>query len=284
MHGFENIHLINISLKELFSRIRPKRIRQFVSSFELTKRETDRSLDPVIRVQRIARRLADHYRISVSAVIVTFRSNMSEPGRVELSPESEFFVELHTEHRHALAPTVAILAHEVAHIFLYRAGISLRPTFHNEVLTDTTAVFLGCGPAILNAASQTTTTAGNVITTRTRKFGYLSVDEFGYVQAKREAFFGLPRTKTIVGGFSSLGYLRGRNRFRHEQRAQPFRAPGPLLRVSTALGLSKRLESDHQDRITFACPFCSQALRVPRSQKKISIHCPTCEETLMCYT
>jgi predicted SprT family Zn-dependent metalloprotease len=282
--GFTNIHIINLSLKELFFRLRPQRIRQFASSFELTKYERDKSLDPAIRAQRIARRLADHYRISVSAIVVTFRSNMDVPGRVHLSPSSEFFIELHSEHRNALAPTVAILAHEVAHIFLYRAGISLQPTFHNEVLTDTTAVFLGCGPAILNAATKTTTTSGNVITTTTRKFGYLSVDEFGYIQAKREAFFGLRHHGMIAHGLSRLGYQRGCWRFRRERWMPPFQPSRFLLRTSVALGLLQPLPVDQQNRITFPCAFCSQSLRVPRLGKQMLIRCPTCEEKLVCQT
>src|SRR5258708_32749731 len=113
--GFSNIDLITLSLRELFLRLTPVRIRQFANNFELTRRENDRSDDPIIRVQKIARRFAAHYRISVSAVIVTFRSDLYVPGRVELSPASEFFVELHNDHRDAIKPTLAILAHEVAH-------------------------------------------------------------------------------------------------------------------------------------------------------------------------
>jgi hypothetical protein len=282
-HGFANIPVVNLALKELFLRLRPHFIRQFVSTFELTNRETDKSLDPVVRVQRIARRLADHYRINVSAVVVTFRSNLHVPGRVELSPASEFFVELSSEHRDALAPTVAILAHEVAHIFLYRAGITLQPTFHNEVLTDATAVFLGCGPAILNAATQTTSTRGNVVTTTTRKFGYLSVDEFGYVQAKREAFFGLPRSGAVAWGLSYAGYRRGARQYQRERRAIPFRRQGLLFRTCVAMGLSQPLRPDKQNRISFPCSICSQKLRIPFVGRQISVRCPTCEEKLMCY-
>ena len=277
--GFSNIDLINFSLRELFLRLTPARIRQFANNFELTPRENDRSDDPIIRVQKIARRFADHYRISVSAVIVTFRTDMSVPGRVELSPASEFFVELHNDHRDAINPTAAILAHEVAHIFLYQAGIRLEPTFHNEVLTDTTAVFLGCGAAILNGANQTTTTSDNVITTSVKKYGYLSVDEFGYVQAKRDAFFRSAPTKLVNRGLPRWGYRTGRRRLKSELNAPPFSSPGFFARMFQ----SKPQPAPNQ-KITFACSFCSQPLRIPRLGKTISVHCPTCKETFLCHT
>jgi hypothetical protein len=289
MRGFKNIDIIDRSLRELFSRLTPRRIRQFLYTFELTGRETDRSDDPVIRVQKIARRLADHYRISVSAVVVTFRSDMCVPGRVELSPASEFFVELHTEHRDAVKPTVAILAHEVAHIFLYQAGIRLEPTFHNEVLTDTTAVFLGCGPAILNGASRTTTTSGNVITgqvitTSTKKYGYLSVDEFGYVQARRDAYFRLQPSRLVSRGLPRWGYCAGRRRFKSQQAAPPFAPASIFTRALRALRFRNHLDASADRKISFACSFCSQSLRVPRLGKQLSVHCPTCQETLICHT
>jgi hypothetical protein len=289
VRGFKNIDIIDRSLRELFSRLTPRRIRQFPYTFELTGRECDRSDDPVIRVQKIARRLADHYRISVSAVVVTFRSDLYVPGRVELSPASEFFVELHTEHRDALTPTVAILAHEVAHIFLYQAGIRLEPTFHNEVLTDTTAVFLGCGAAILNAASRTTTTSGNVITgqtitTNTKKYGYLSVDEFGYVQAKRDVYFRLEPSKLVSRGLPRWGYRAGRRRLKSQQAAPPFAPASIFTRAFRALGPGNRLDPSADKKITFKCSFCSQPLRVPRLGKQLSVHCPTCQEALICHT
>jgi hypothetical protein len=65
---------------------------------------------------------------------------------VELSQSNEFFVELQSQHRFAAKAIAAILAHEVAHIFLHRCGVRFPDEFENEVLTDTTAVYVGFGP------------------------------------------------------------------------------------------------------------------------------------------
>ncbi len=284
--GFANLALVNRSLRELYLRLTPARIRQFGTNFELSPRDNNPGDDPVIRVQKIAHHLAYHYRISVSAVIVTFRSDMTVPGRVELSPSSEFFVELHSDYRHALNPTVAILSHEVAHIFLYQAGIRVEPVFFNEVLTDTTAAFLGCGAAILNGSSQTTTTSGNVVTTQTKHFGYISVDEFGYVQAKRDAFFRVAQTPLVNRGLPMSGYRTGRRRLRSELSKPPFAPPSIFTRTFDALvsGFRNTAQTARPEKMTFACAFCSQPLRIPLLGKKISVHCPTCEETFLCHT
>ena len=279
IRGFKNIDLINLSLRQLFLRLTPARIRQFAHNFDLRLCENDRSDDPIIRVQKIARRFADHYPISVSAVVVTFRSRMHVPGRVELSPASEFFIELHDNLRDSLAPIIAILAHEVAHIFLYQEGFPLEQTFQNEVLTDTTAIFLGCGAAILNGASQTSTTAGNVTTTQLQKYGYLSVDEFGYVQAKRDAFFHTAPTKLVNRGLPRLGYLTGQQRLKSEMNAPPFAPANFFARI-----LKRQSQPNPNQKITFACCICAQGLRIPRLGKALTVRCPTCNETFSCHT
>jgi hypothetical protein len=281
--GFPNIALINKSLKELFLRLKPARIRQFTHNFELTSRETSSSEDSVIRAQRIARRLADHYRITVAAVIVHYRSDIWVPGRVELSPGAEFFVEIHSDYRDDIRSTLAILAHEIAHIFLFQSGIQFEPTFHNEVLTDTTAAFLGCGVAILNGAKRTTTTSNDVTTTRMTQFGYISLDEFGYVQAKRDAFFQSTPVKLLNQGLPRSGYRAGRRRFRSECSKPPFVPPSILERALISFGSRNQPKAFSNQKITLGCLFCSQQLRVPILGKKISVHCPVCEEAHICH-
>lgn len=277
--GFANIELINLSLLELFLRLRRARIRQFAENFDVSSHERVCFEDPVIRVQKIARKFAEHYRIAVSSIIVTFRSDIRVPGRVELSRTSDFFIDIHSCLRDHIKPILAILAHEVAHIFLYQAGISLKPAFHNEVLTDTAAVFLGCGVAILNGASETQVVSGNVISTTTMTFGYLSVDEFGYIQAKRDAFFRSTPSKLINPGLPLWGYYTGRRRHKKELKAAPYAAPGFFTRL-----FKKQPQPDPSQKIVFPCSYCSQLLRVPRLGKLMAVHCPTCDEKSPCHT
>lgn len=76
---------------------------------------------------------------------------MEHPGRVELTPENEYLVELHTRYKEDPRDVAAILAHEITHVFLYRAGLWLPNEYDNEILTDTASTYLGVGWLGLNA-------------------------------------------------------------------------------------------------------------------------------------
>lgn len=288
--GFKNVAIVNRSIRELFLRLSPRRIGQFGTTFELVAGESDKSADPVIRVQRIARHLAYHYQINVSAVIVTFRSNLGVPGRVELTNDLDFFVELDSKYKDDVRSTVAILAHEIAHIFLHQKGIRFEQTFDNEVLTDTAAILLGCGQTILNAAVQTKTSSfyGLTITTTTSSshFGYISIDEMGYVQAKRDLLFRSKPSRLVRRGFPRSGYRHGRWAFRAQCRRRPYARFKTAAGILTELAnLFRRKSTDRKTRkMTFACVFCSQQIRIPILGKKLAVHCPVCEQTRICHT
>ncbi len=226
--GFKNVGAVNRSIRELFIRLSPRRLACFGNTFELVPADYSKCADPIIRVQKIARDIAYHYQIGISAVVVTFRSNLPVPGRVELTNARDFFIELHSQHKNDVRSTVAILAHEIAHIFLHIAGVRFADTFQNEVLTDTAAIFLGCGPAILNAADRTVTTSSSfssvTTTTRTSHFGYISIDEMGYIQAKRDFLIGSVSGRHVRSGLPSSGYRRGAWAFRMQCRRPPVRA------------------------------------------------------------
>ena len=290
LRGFKNVGLVNRSIRELFLKLSPHRLGQFGTTFELTPTESSNLLDPVLRVQRIARHLAFHYRLNVSVVIVTFRSDLLVAGHVELTNNWDFFVELNSKYKHDVRSTAAILAHEIAHIFLHQNGIRFADTFENEVLTDTAAVLLGCGPVILNAADQTKNTSFSGLTVRTTTssshFGYISIDELGYVQAKRDFLLGSKLNGFVRRGFPRSGYRRERWAFRMQRRRPPY------ARFKSAAGIWGevrklfRRNSTHanNEKITFACFFCSQRIRVPVLGKKLAVHCPTCGQTLVCHS
>lgn len=283
IRGFSNISLINLSLRALFSRLSSERIRRFSVDFGLTAEELKNSDDPIIWVQKLARRYADHFGLYTSGVVVAFRSDLKAPGCVELSPSSEFFVDLKSDLRNSRDEINAILAHEITHIFLFRAGIQLEPTFTNEVLTDTTALFLGCGTAIINAASVKTRTVGNEYISNARKLGYLSVDEFGYVLAKRDMFFKKKKNLKIVNGLPRWGYQAGRRRLKTELNTPPYSTPG-IYTLIRRLMLPKQKNSPFESGTVFACAICGQQMKIPILKKWLSVTCPTCREQFLCYS
>lgn len=278
--GFVNLELVNKSIRELYRHLGPTRVREFAEDFWLADGNTESSADPVIRTQHVARRIANHFKVAVSAVVVTFRSDLPNAGQVELSSSRDFFIDVHSEHRDAPKTIAAILAHETAHIFLHQVGIRIQPEFENEVLTDTTAAYLGFGATILNGAIETVTRVGNGTQTHSKHFGYITLDEFGYIQAKRDYVFAHNSSSSIDRGLSLSGFQSGRDQFYSELRLRPYTPPTFGERLKSRFSQS----TPSVTSITFACAGCAQSLRVPANGKKLFVHCPTCDATFICHT
>lgn len=285
--GFDNLPIINRSIREIYRCFGSKHVRSFTTNFMFAPLADHVSHDPVIGTQHVAKRIAGLYRLPVTTVIVTFSSTLVPPGRVELSHSNEFFVELQSRLKSEPKSVAAILAHEVAHIFLHRCGVRFPNEFENEVLTDTTAAYLGFGPTILNAATETKTDFGDMVQTRTHHFGYISLDEFGYIQAKRDYTFGMDTTAVIEGTFPMSGFANGRSRFRSESRVRPYtRSIGQSIsRFARRLfRLPPPAAKQKPEMLNFTCICCSQELRIPLLGKQLVVRCPVCESRHTCYT
>jgi len=283
--GFEHLHVIAKSLHELYRGFGPKHLKSYQDTFDLVPSTDDLRRDAVIGTQHLARRIAAHFPLPVTTVIVTFSSSLKPPGRVELSRSNEFFVELQSQYRSAPKAIGAILAHEVAHIFLHRCGVRFSDEFENEVLTDTTAVYVGFGPTILNAVSETTShLPNNVIQTRTHHFGYLTLDEFGYILAKRDGVYGTDSASKIDSGISASAFQCGRSCYQGELRSRPFVVRPWHQRLWHSMSGDGASSSKVVRPITFTCPCCSQGLRIPEAYRKLSVHCPTCDSRFLCYS
>jgi len=77
---------------------------------------------------------------------------------------------------------VAIMAHELSHILL---GTLSHPEKDNEFFTDLTPIVLGFGSIIGRGREVSeTTVSGNIRTTHTTKYGYLTDDQFAFARNK----------------------------------------------------------------------------------------------------
>jgi hypothetical protein len=285
IRGFEHIHVIAKAIHELYREFGPQHLKSYRDTFLLGTSADDLRRDPLIGTQYLAKRIAAYYRLPVTKVIVTFSGSLKPPGRVELSQSNEFFVELQSQYRFATNAVAAILAHEVAHIFLHRCGVGFADEFENEVLTDTTAVYVGFGPTILNAVSQTQSyLPNNVVQTRMHYFGYLTLDEFGYILAKRDAIWGADSASKIDSGISTEAFECGRSRYEGELRYRPFVVRPWHQRLTHWMSGGGAFSSKVFRPITFTCPCCSQGLRIPETHRRLSVHCPTCDSRFICYS
>ena len=278
-HGFQHLHLIAKSLNELYRRFGRQHLTSYPDTFMLGTFADELRRDPILGTQYLAKRIAGHYRLPVTTVIVTFTSPTNQPGHVELSHSNEFFVALEPQYRFVPKAIAAILAHEVAHVFLHRCGVRFSVKFENEILTDTTAVYVGFGPTMLNAVTETTRklTSKNLVETWTHHFGYLTLDEFGYILAKRDAVYGTDSAPKIDPGISSAAFECGRRRCQAELQHRPFVIRPWYQRLFHLL-------SEKSNSITLSCPCCSQPLRIPKSHRKLSVRCPNCDSQFLCYS
>jgi hypothetical protein len=237
---------------------------------------------------------------------------MENPGRVELTPEDDYLVDLQTKYRNNHRDIAAVLAHEVTHVFLHRHGIRFPDTLENELLTDTAAVYLGVGWLCLNAYRVTVDRQERYIspnmrevrtTTTEERLGYLTSDEFGYVLGKRSLAFGETVDSSITSQAARSALVKGSKLAVGDHRSAPvvgcswWRRWGyswnrryilNVHRKSGLTGLSRRFggyqfEVMDSMRVIFECPVCSQKLRLP-TEKRVVARCSVCETTIDCST
>lgn len=157
-HGFPHLATIHESLHALHEHLSGQTVRRFTRTIPQELANLDPKEDPVLAVQRLAGTIAGHLGLPNAQIIVTFDASLKVPGQVELSDEDGYLVSLQARYRHERQQDIAaILAHELTHIFLFRAGLAFRSTLENEILTDVAAVYLGVGWLVLNAYRRTFT-------------------------------------------------------------------------------------------------------------------------------
>ncbi len=244
---------------------------------------------PVIRVQHLARRAAGMYGITVGLIVVTFRSDIREAGRVELggNEQRDFFIEVRDHYEQEQVMLSAILGHEVAHIFLHRHRLHPPPGLYGEIMTDIAAVLYGFGAVLAD-------------TFRLNKqmehhLGYLTPDEAGFVLFR--SGFDFRACMRAVEGQAARAALRiGRTRARRELTTPPLRYAAWWKKLQYRVQrwwserarrreelVTTRLYALTADHVHFRCVLCCQGLRVP-TRKKLTAVCPRCRTAMPCVT
>jgi hypothetical protein len=280
LHGFTQVNTIKKAITHLYTHFGSAHINSYKSDFDALDENLRYRGDLIVATQRLASDIASHYRLPVTTVIVNYSANLSSPGRVELGRGNEFFVELHAKYRGKLNAVAGILAHEIAHIFLHRFGGSWEDQKTNEILTDTTASYLGLGVTMMNATIYLTENAGKATQTTWQYFGYLSLDEFGYLIARRDDAFNLNSREKIGQPQWRKAYDNGVRKMRREQNKRPF-LPRPWYEKIFTQLINGKVSA--ADKVKLECLKCSKNLRVPANNKKIVVNCPNCEMRFFCY-
>ncbi|MFI8087614.1 hypothetical protein ACIF9R_04735 [Streptomyces sp. NPDC086080] len=291
-HGYPHLETVRQAVTALYRRLSYDTVRTFsvsVAPVDVAFCDTD---DLHLRAQRVAYEMVLHYRLPDARLIVGFRE-MTHAANVELAAGPEYFIELNDRFRTHRRDIGAALAHEVAHVYLHRLGLSFPGTRDNEILTDTTATYLGAGWLLLDAFRQDGASS--------QKLGYLTPEEFGYVLAKRALLFGEDPSVWFTSAQAYTAYEKGMALARRDGEQPPLRSAGWAGRRRYARdrryaqGHSVAGEARHEAsyrftadgrgplRVSFPCPTCHQRIRVP-VKGRVRARCGLCRTVLECDT
>ncbi|MFJ8014585.1 hypothetical protein [Streptomyces sp. NPDC096339] len=287
-HGFPHLPVVRASITALFRRLSADGIRAYATSFSPADAAFGASDDLYLGAQRVASAMVRALGLPDARMVVSFRP-MQDAATVELAAGPEYFVEVNDRFRTHRRDLAAALSHEVAHVLLHRLGLRFADTARNEILTDTTAAYLGAGWLLLDAYREDALTR--------QRFGYLTPEEFGFVLAKRAALFGEDPSSWFTSPQAYEAYVRGRAVAERDRRRAPLAAAGPVARLRYAkdrragaasapgAGAAYRFEGEDGGplRVSFPCPVCEQRVRVP-VRGRLRARCGLCRTVLDCET
>ncbi|MER5930565.1 hypothetical protein [Streptomyces sp. NPDC002054] len=300
-HGFPHLATVRAALTALHRRLSRDGIQAYATGFAPADAAFTDSDDLYLGAQRVAAAVVRHLQLPDARMVIAYRS-MAEAATVELTAGPEYFIEVNDRFRTHRRDLAAALAHEVTHVLLHRLGLHFPGTGTgtgadadadgtpaDEILTDTAAAYLGAGWLLLDAYREDA--LGH------QKLGYLTPEEFGYVLAKRAAFFGPAADPSVL--FTSPqayeAYVRGAALARRDRQRPPLAAAGPVARRRYARarragaaaapdGAPYRFEGAGAElRVSFPCPVCEQRVRVP-VRGRLRARCALCGTVLDCDT
>jgi hypothetical protein len=236
---------------------------------------------PILLVQWLAREISHHFSIFDTTFVVEINKNLEAEARVEVSSSREIFIEYSGRKSVCSAELIATLAHEIAHIFLDRLDLRFSDKLENEVLTDTATIYLGFADHYLDSQWDSEENIGSYQVKQSFRLGYLSVDEIGYIAARRDRLLGTNTLKKLRTDIGRAAYSRGRKLLQLELAKRPYRPRSLLDRPMYKLGWVKATEGAH---LVFDCCICRMAIRIANQRKCVVVTCPNCTGKFKCYS
>jgi hypothetical protein len=292
--AFPHLPVVRAGLTALYRGLGAEAVRGFATSVLPVEVAFGDEEDLAAGVRRIVAVMAGHLGLPPAPVSVRFR-RMPEAAWVELAEGPGYAVELHERFAGQRRDIGAVLAHEMTHVFLHRAGLSFAGTDENEILTDTAAAYLGAGWLLLDAYRRDAVSS--------QRLGYLTPEEYGYVLAKRAAAFGEDPRVRFTSPQAYEAYGVGRELAQRDAARPPLAGAGAAGRgayaarralalrrrglgfggTGTGSGESYAFEAGDPPQVAFACPVCCQRLRLP-VRGPTRARCGVCGTVLDCDT
>ncbi len=296
---------IRRSIYTLYHRLSAATMDGFSTSVDPGEVHVSDREEPLAATERVAHALVKHLRLPDMRINVAIRPMPpGHAGRVTLGAwqRDEYSVEIDSWIVARRRDIGAVLAHEMTHVFLQHHDLR----YEDEILTDTTAVYLGAGWPLLNAyrAGYTNSYSYSDSHSYSERLGYLTPEEYGYILGRRAIRFGedpLPLLTSIDGkrayengyaqalgdwGVPPLASAAASSRRRYEkdrrrvQRRLDRGAPRPY---DATRGDGYTFSGRSPLKVTFACPGCGVYVRLP-AYTRAAIDCEVCDSRLDCDT
>ncbi|MFG2733342.1 hypothetical protein ACGFX7_00840 [Streptomyces harbinensis] len=294
--AFPHLAAVRSAITALYRGLSPGTVRGFATSVLPVDVAFDDAEDLRAGVERVALVMVRHLGLPEAPVRVRF-TEMPEAAWVERDGGAGgYTVDLHRRFDGQRRDIGAVLAHEVMHVHLHRAGLGLPVTAEDEILTDTAAAYLGVGWLLLDAFREDALGS--------QRLGYLTPQEYGYVLARRAAVFGEDPRIWFTSPQAYDAYEAGR-RLAERDAVRPPLAGGPWAarqRYAAERALAARgravpeavagggagyaFEQDGSGgrlKVVFGCPVCGQKLRLPVAGRSRA-RCGLCRTVLECDT
>ena len=202
-----------------------------------------------------ARLIRSRYSLPSDIEIRTaFEPLHGPPGYIQRLGYNAYVVRIDTRFAYDKVAQHAILAHEIAHVWVDR-NLGGEPDERN---VDVAAVLCGCGSLILAGMRQLATFDGSTTTVSSRRLGYLTIIEFAYALAVYQRLTGLKEKMllSVLPAVSKRAYRMAKRNLRNHPRC---------IMVS-------------RNAIVAECNVCLQKFRLPRlNGKVIQAECPVCK-------
>jgi DNA-directed RNA polymerase subunit RPC12/RpoP len=245
---------------------------------------------PSIGVQRLARAIALAYKFDPGTLLVTLKDELDASGRVEVE-NGNFFIELRRELLDKPRELEMVLAHEVAHVFLANHGIVDSDRFDLEVQTELASALWGFWRQMLADHEESREELSSaphqtLVSEKLGRGGYITGEELAYALAKVYSPERLLKHELALPKLARDALRTGIRLANRERKLGVF-GDAPLFN-RLRYRLHRRLRntvwrqffsdaiSFEQQKVIFACPRCSQRMRLPL-EKSGTATCPNCK-------
>lgn len=244
-----------------------KRDKYFFYKRRLITEEKISFTNPIDYIIELVREIVKNLGLPSKNIVATF-SGVSSAGKVEHRSGEPYFIEISNEWKDNRIAIAAIIAHEMAHVWMDEQGFRETDTQMNEKLTDLSAILFGLGVLLMNGLGvektislKTTYDLSGAQTEHKRQLriqNYINKIDMGYAMSIFAAHKGIDgdELRKKMNSEAAVAFASGNIRFISRQ---------------DEIRNNKQVES-----WVVLCPGCFQKLRILNHAKNFEVTCPMC--------